>query len=553
MVHHHTACSGIDALGDVGWGAHFCHLYDTREDLVDTLVPFFAAGLENNEQCLWVTSEPLGASDATRELARRVPDLQSRIERGQIQIVDHSAWHTRQGQPDADSLLRAWVEAEQSALAAGYAGLRATGNVSFLKTREGWREFERYEARVTEAFAGRRLIGLCSCDLQTSHARDVLDVVRNHQFAVVRRGGEWEVLESSAVKLAKAELQKVNLELERRVAERTALLAERERHLRELLEALPAAVYTTDAAGRITYFNQASVDLAGRVPELGSDEWCVTWRLFYPDGRPMRHDQCPMAVALKENRPIRGAEALAERPDGTRVPFIPFPTPLRDASGVAVGAVNMLVDISERKRAEERQRLLLDELNHRVKNTLAAVQSIAVQTFRGTVGNEPATEAFEGRLMALSQAHDLLTKEQWEGVMLGDLVLQELSPFGASDGARFTMDGAEVRVRPKMAVPLGMALHELATNAAKYGALSNGQGQVHVSWTVADTPDGRMLRLNWTETGGPLVEAPRQRGFGSRLLERGVARELNGEVQIRFAPSGVICSFELPLASASGT
>jgi PAS domain S-box-containing protein len=121
---------------------------------------------------------------------------------------------------------------------------------------------------------------------------------------------------------------------------------------RAVLNALPAAVYTTDAEGRVTYYNKAAADLAGREPELGSDEWCVTWRLFTPDGSPLPHDCCPMAVAIRENRAVRGAEAVLERPDGTRVPFLPYPTPLHDASGALVGAVNMLVDISDRKSVE---------------------------------------------------------------------------------------------------------------------------------------------------------------------------------------------------------
>ena len=129
--------------------------------------------------------------------------------------------------------------------------------------------------------------------------------------------------------------------------------SERERSAREVLDALPAAVYTTDAAGRITYCNQAAIDLAGRRPRLGEDEWCVTWRLYWPDGRPMPHAECPMAVALKEDRPVRGAEAILERPDGTRIPFSPYPTPLHDAAGRLVGAVNLLVDISDRRAAEE--------------------------------------------------------------------------------------------------------------------------------------------------------------------------------------------------------
>jgi PAS domain S-box-containing protein len=131
-----------------------------------------------------------------------------------------------------------------------------------------------------------------------------------------------------------------------------AALRDSERRFRELLGALPVAIYTTDADGRITYYNEAAVEFSGRRPALGSDSWCVSWRLYRPDGTPMRHDECPMAVALKEGRPVRGVEAIAERPDGSRVPFIPYPTPLHDESGNLVGAVNMLVDVTERKQAE---------------------------------------------------------------------------------------------------------------------------------------------------------------------------------------------------------
>ena len=136
---------------------------------------------------------------------------------------------------------------------------------------------------------------------------------------------------------------------------------------RQLLDALPAAIYTTDAAGRITFFNQAAVEFSGRTPEIGSDQWCVTWRLYWPDGRPMAHDECPMARALKEDRPIRGGEAIAERPDGTRVPFMAYPTPLHDASGRLVGAVNMLVDLTAAKEVDEARSLLNETLEQRVE------------------------------------------------------------------------------------------------------------------------------------------------------------------------------------------
>src|ERR1041384_7668167 len=124
------------------------------------------------------------------------------------------------------------------------------------------------------------------------------------------------------------------------------------RRFREMFDALPAAIYMTDADGRLTYFNPAAVEFSGRVPELGTHQWCVTWKLYYPDGSPMPHDKCPMAIAIKEGRIIRGAEAIAERPDGKRVWFQPFPTPLRDANGRIGGGVNMLVNITERKQAE---------------------------------------------------------------------------------------------------------------------------------------------------------------------------------------------------------
>src|SRR6185437_12581179 len=130
------------------------------------------------------------------------------------------------------------------------------------------------------------------------------------------------------------------------------VLRDSERRLQELLAAIPAAIYTTDTEGKITYYNEAAVEFAGRRPIIGSDEWCVSWKLYWPDGTPLPHDRCPMALALKENRPIRGMEAVAERPDGTRIPFIPFPTPLYDAEGNLIGAINMLVDVSERKQAE---------------------------------------------------------------------------------------------------------------------------------------------------------------------------------------------------------
>src|SRR5437660_935314 len=147
----------------------------------------------------------------------------------------------------------------------------------------------------------------------------------------------------------------------------SAVAAETWRHFRQLIEALPAAVYTTDAAGRITFYNEAAAELSGHRPELGRDLWCVSWRLRRPDGTPLPHDECPMAIALREDRPVRGVAVIAERPDGTRVHLLLYPTPLHDSSGVLIGAVNMLIDITERKQAEAAVRQLNETLEQRIE------------------------------------------------------------------------------------------------------------------------------------------------------------------------------------------
>lgn len=319
-----------------------------------------------------------------------------------------------------------------------------------------------------------------------------------------------------------------------------------EARLRELLEALPAAVYTTDAEGRITFYNAAAVEMAGRTPQLGSDQWCVTWRLYWPDGKPMRHDECPMAVALKEGRAVRGGEAIAERPDGTRVPFIPYPTPLRDANGKVIGAINMLVDITPRKQAETRQKVLIDELNHRVKNTLATVQSLARQTARHAQDLPAFASTFEARILALSRAHDLLTRRHWSGAALQSLIGDIVAPY-ADDNGRVQLDGPALDITPRAALSLTMAINELATNAAKYGALSRPVGAVSVRWSIDGEPDPH-LAIEWQECDGPAVVAPVRGGFGTRLMERCVARDLDGKFDLRYEPNGVRCTMRIPIA-----
>jgi len=323
-------------------------------------------------------------------------------------------------------------------------------------------------------------------------------------------------------------------------------LRDRERWYHDLLEALPAAIFTTDAEGRLTFFNQAAADLAGRRPALGSDAWCVAWKLYWPNGSPIAHEDCPTAVALRTGQPVRGTEKIVERPDGSRVPVLPYPTPLHDADGKMIGAVNMLVDITERKQAEEHKTRLLRELAHRVNNTFAVILAIAQQSLRASSSAEAFAEAFTGRLQALAQAHNVLLAQNWAGADLGELAKGQLAPFSPESGDRLIIVGPKVILAPTQVIGLGVVLHELGTNAAKYGALSVASGKVELSWMLH--PD--RVSLTWAERNGPPVMPPSRKGLGSKLIERGLP---NAGIDWRFLPDGVVCVIDLPLAERKVT
>lgn len=433
-----------------------------------------------------------------------------------------------------------------------------------------------------------------------------------------------------------------------------------------LLAALPAAIYVTDAEGRITYYNPAAAEFWGVEPEIGTAKWCGSWRLYWPDGTPLPHDECPMAMTLKTGEPVRGVEAIAERPDGTRLRFLPYPTPLRDASGTLIGAVNLLMDITElheaeadsqrlasivtssddaiisktldgrvtfwnagatrifgyeedemigekitkiippelheeekyvlarlqhgeridhyetvrvtkdgrrvnisltvsplrersgrvvgaskvarditeRKQIESSRMLLMGELSHRVKNTLATVQAIATQSLRRARNPADFVTSFTGRIHSLARAHDLLSEAKWEGIELNALVRDQVL-LGVADD-RITSGGPGLALAAQPSLHLAMVLHELGTNARKYGALSTPQGRLAIAWQVVGTKDGRELRLQWSESGGPAVVAPAERGFGTRLIEDSLLAH-GGEASIEYGARGLSCELRLPL------
>jgi PAS domain S-box-containing protein len=316
-----------------------------------------------------------------------------------------------------------------------------------------------------------------------------------------------------------------------------ARLQDSERQLRDLLSAIPAAIYTTDAQGKLTYFNQPAVELAGRTPALGSDEWCVTWKLYWPDGTPLPHDQCPMAIALKEGRPIRNVEAVAERPDGTRVPFIPYPTPLRDAKGNVVGAINMLVDVSERKQAETQQRVLFNELNHRVKNNMQMLQSLLRLAGKQT-NNAEARRVLNdasSRVATMAAAQQVLyaTTEatRFSAEELLSAVCQTARQL-FSRNVSMACDAEAVELANDAAIPLALIVNELLTNSAKHAASGSGEVNVRVGLTRAE--DAFHL---FVEDDGPGfdLEAVRRQSSGLQLVQ-GLARQLGGRFEVTRDP-----------------
>jgi two-component system CheB/CheR fusion protein len=340
---------------------------------------------------------------------------------------------------------------------------------------------------------------------------------------------------------------------ETRIDELTRDLRNRLENLETLLDLLPVGILMFEDSGT----EQIRVNRSG-ARLLGEDDSgkglrrvSVAFRLFERD-RELPLEERPLRRAARTGEIVPSFEGHLMRLDGSRVDVMMSATPLFDDAGKVRGAIAAIVDISQRKQAELHQQLLVNELNHRVKNMLTTVQAVASQSFRNAVSMTEAREAFGKRVMALSKAHDMLTRENWEGANLTEIVSGFMAAHCAEDGGRCVATGPDVRIPPKAALALSMALHELATNALKYGALSTPSGRINIVWSVNGTAEAPRLKLRWTESGGPAVAPPKQRGFGSRLIERGLAQDLGGEARIDFAKTGVVCTIDAPLEFAEG-
>jgi len=317
-----------------------------------------------------------------------------------------------------------------------------------------------------------------------------------------------------------------------------ARLAESEARFRDMADSAPSPVWVTDARGGLEFANRAFRELAGlELSELTGDAWI---QLMHPEDRAR---VARTRIDARVSNTLNSWEARFRI--GGEWRWLSTASRARfDEAGEFQGYVGLAMDVTEARQGEERQRLLINELNHRVKNTLATIQSLARQTLREGVPMIDARERLTERLLALSTAHNVLTRENWESADIADIAREAVRPYDDPPGSRIAITGPRARLAPNVALAISMALHELATNAQKYGALSAAGGRVCLRWELNAARDA--VDVEWRETGGPPVSPPTSKGFGSRLLS-GLTGELGAPAAFDYAPAGLVCRLRAPV------
>lgn len=319
--------TGITVIGDVPMGTHFCQFYQTKEDLLDILVPYFKAGLEHNEFCMWVSSEPLAVDEATNSLKGAVPDLDNYLERGQIEILDYSEWYTKSGWFESEKVLHGWIDKERQALKKGFDGLRLTGNTFWLEKRD-WDAFTEYEATVDGVIGNYQMLAICSYSLDKCRAQEIIDVVSNHRFALIRRKGKWERIESAKRRWIEEELQ------------------DSERKYRLLVENLNEGIWTIDRDANTTYVNPRMAEMLGYTRAEMHGKHLFT----FMDERGVEIAQRNLERRKQGIKEQFDFELL--RKDGTKLYAVLETSPITDNGGNYIGAIAGVMDNTDRRQME---------------------------------------------------------------------------------------------------------------------------------------------------------------------------------------------------------
>ena len=358
--------TGISVIGDVRWGTHFCYFYETKQDLLETLVLYFKAGLENKELCLWVVSPPLTAEEVKRALAKAISDLDRRLAEGNLEIRAHDEWYLQNGGYDPRRVLQSWREKLNQALANGYAGLRASGDTGWIQ-KDDWMVFREYEKELDALVADQRRLILCTYPLNTSPGDRIFDVARVHQMAVARRNGSWEMVETPELKQAKAEIKRVNDELERKVEERTRELAttnqslrseiaerrlaegavkQAEDRIRLVIDTIPTMAWSLRSDGVLDFLNQRWLEYTGLSLKEAIEEPTCT---VHPKDLPRVMEKW---LVVKASNEAYEDEMRLRRADGKYRWFLIRIAPLLDKQGNLLKRYGVAIDIEDRKQAE---------------------------------------------------------------------------------------------------------------------------------------------------------------------------------------------------------
>ncbi|TAJ10508.1 MAG: PAS domain S-box protein [Nitrospirae bacterium] len=502
--------TGIEVIGEVPWGTHFCQFYKTKEDLLDLLVPYFTAGLAQNEFCMWVTSEPLTEAEAMSALRQAVPDLDRYLAKGQLEIIPYTDWYRRGGVFEADRVLRGWVEKLEQARAKGFEGLRLTGNTFWLESQE-WHAFADYEQKVNSVIGQFRMMALCTYSLDKCGASEVIDVVSNHQFALIKREGRWARIQSSEQKRVEDELR------------------EREERFRTLTESLPQLIWTCLPDGRCDYLSRQWIEYTG-IPEAPQLGYGWTEQL-HPDDR--RHVQNVWDAAVRDGNKF-DVEFRIRRADGLYRWFKTRAVPLRDPSGCIVKWFGSNTDIDEQRRVEEEVRRLNAELEQRVVERTAQLQT-ANRKLETEIAEHERTEAAlrEGVARGFRQVAALIALTKRAATQHGDVMasLRRITEMSAK-----TLGVARVsiwRFDPARPVLRCVDLYERDVDRH-----SSGQ-----ELRTGDYP-GYFLALSEADVidASDAHADPRTREFSeSYLTPLGIRSMMDATIRLGGVPDGVVC------------
>lgn len=395
--------------------------------------------------------------------------------------------------------------------------------------------------RAVETLVGSHVAALFEADCPVFDPAAGKTTAGRHECSLARPDGSFLPVSVWAGPIALGDqpatlVTITDLSVHRRAEE----VAAAERFARSILEQATEAILVLDPGGRVTHASGAAELLAGRSPR--GRPFSESFPLEGADdshGAMLERSHARLD-ALLASRPFHGIEVrLRDREVASGRTFLLSAGPLLDEAKTPVGSIVTLTDITARKRSEEQQTMLVAELNHRVKNILAIVQSVAAQTLRNVGSLDTFNERFAGRLRALALAHDILTKTRWGGVELTQLLTEIAAPYRE----RVALQGPPLLLPSQSVVPLSMVLHELMTNAAKYGALSS-TGRVTLEWERCEGEEGAAVRMVWQESGGPPVAPRKKTGFGTTLIERVVSYDLDGRASLDFQPDGLVCTLQ---------